>query len=196
MQAFHVQDLPETPWKNGGGRTRELLLGPAGAGIDAFHWRLTLASIAPGDFTFSHFPGVDRKTVIIGTGMRMGAQGVGRDRLQAVPPLERLALDGEQALDATLEGAAIQAFNLMTRRGFANGEIAVHRKPAILAAAGRSVAFYCVQGNAVVHAGHQAANLLAGQALLPPEGTPSLELTCPDGTIVLAASIEHLSASA
>jgi environmental stress-induced protein Ves len=39
-------DLVAAPWKNGGGVTREVAAFPAGAGLDAFVWRVSIADVA------------------------------------------------------------------------------------------------------------------------------------------------------
>ena len=43
---FDLRTVPATPWKNGGGSTRELVCWPPGAGTDAFGWRVSVARIA------------------------------------------------------------------------------------------------------------------------------------------------------
>jgi hypothetical protein len=52
---FDLQDLPATPWKNGGGLTREVLWQPAGASLDDFDWRVSVAQI-DSDGPFSIIP--------------------------------------------------------------------------------------------------------------------------------------------
>ena len=48
---FDIAALAPVPWKNGGGSTREIACGPAGAGMDGFDWRASIATIAaPGPF--------------------------------------------------------------------------------------------------------------------------------------------------
>ena len=48
LQFFDLATVPATPWKNGGGSTRELACWPLGAGMDAFGWRVSVATIALG----------------------------------------------------------------------------------------------------------------------------------------------------
>ena len=61
---FDLRTVPATPWKNGGGSTRELVCWPPGAGTDAFGWRVSVARIAaPGPF--SAFTGVDRQIMLL-----------------------------------------------------------------------------------------------------------------------------------
>ena len=59
VQAFSRAALPATPWKNGGGTTQEIAGWPAGAGLDAFGWRVSIACIAASG-PFSVFAGIDR----------------------------------------------------------------------------------------------------------------------------------------
>jgi len=38
--------LSPVPWKNGGGSTTEIAIGPPAAGFEGFDWRVSIASIA------------------------------------------------------------------------------------------------------------------------------------------------------
>ncbi len=60
----------EQPWKNGGGVTREIALGPTGAGLANFDWRVSLADVS--EFgPFSTFPGVDRTLTVLDGQLRL-----------------------------------------------------------------------------------------------------------------------------
>ena len=52
------------PWKNGGGSTADIVVEPAGAGLDNFEWRISVATIA-GNGPFSEFKGVDRSLSLL-----------------------------------------------------------------------------------------------------------------------------------
>ncbi|HAJ22213.1 MAG TPA: HutD-family protein, partial [Rhodospirillaceae bacterium] len=68
MKIFKAQDYKETPWKNGGGITREIALKED---EDGFLWRLSIADVRT-DGPFSSFPDRHRiLTVIAGVGMRL-----------------------------------------------------------------------------------------------------------------------------
>ena len=113
MRVLRAADRIATPWKNGGGVTREVAAFPPGAGLDAFEWRISLAQI-DADGPFSAFPGIDRVlTVIDGAGLIMTVD----ERLLALhsasPPL---AFAGEAAVTARLTDGAISDLNLMVRR--------------------------------------------------------------------------------
>lgn len=71
-EVFHRAARRFVPWKNGGGRTAEILASPAGAGLDDFAWRISTAEVATSG-PFSLFPGVQRcLTVIEGGSLRLG----------------------------------------------------------------------------------------------------------------------------
>jgi environmental stress-induced protein Ves len=44
LHVLRARDVPATPWKNGGGVTREIAVHPQGAGFDDFVWRLSMAT--------------------------------------------------------------------------------------------------------------------------------------------------------
>ncbi|KQP18100.1 HutD family protein [Pseudorhodoferax sp. Leaf267] len=132
VQRFDVAALPATPWKNGGGSTREVACWPAGAGFDEFLWRVSIASIAASG-PFSRFAGVDRViTLLDGDGVLLQGQGVDH-RLDR--PLAPFAFRGDVALDCTLLGGACSDFNVMTRRGRLRAELQVLHAGAALPAA-------------------------------------------------------------
>jgi hypothetical protein len=43
MQRFDLNQIAPSPWKNGGGSTREIACWPQGAGMDSFGWRVSVA---------------------------------------------------------------------------------------------------------------------------------------------------------
>lgn len=70
LQLLRAADHLEQPWKNGGGVTREIAVGPAGAGLETFDWRVSLAEVSePG--AFSMFPGVDRTLTVLDGQLRL-----------------------------------------------------------------------------------------------------------------------------
>lgn len=103
-----------TPWKNGGGATAEIAIAPAGAGIDDFDWRISLATIAQSG-GFSVFPGIDRSLMLVdGAEVALQIDAALPFNLDAAHPLIRFP--GEAAVHATLTGGATTDFNVMTRR--------------------------------------------------------------------------------
>ncbi|TCS13596.1 HutD family protein [Caulobacter sp. BK020] len=113
MRVLRAADRVATPWKNGGGVTREVLAWPPGARLDGFDWRVSLADVAT-DGPFSAFPGVDRVlTVIAGDGLVLEIDGRPM-RLERFAPL---AFPGEAAIMARLASGPIRDLNVMVRRG-------------------------------------------------------------------------------
>lgn len=105
-------DLTPAPWKNGGGSTTELLAFPAGAGFDAFDWRVSLATIAASG-PFSRFDGIDRSLALVeGAAVTLTIDGAALALGRGDPPL-RFA--GEADVAALVDGTTTD-FNVMTRR--------------------------------------------------------------------------------
>ncbi len=114
MRVLRAADRFATPWKNGGGATREVASFPPGAGLDDFAWRVSLADVST-DGPFSTFPGVDRVlTVIEGGGLVLDVDGRMLALDAASPPL---AFPGDVTVGARLTGGPIRDLNLMARRG-------------------------------------------------------------------------------
>jgi len=112
VRLLRAADRIATPWKNGGGVTREVAAWPPGAGLDAFDWRVSLAEVAA-DGPFSTFPGVDRVlTVIAGDGLVLEIDG----RALRLERDARLAFPGEAAVGARLTAGPVGGLNVMVRR--------------------------------------------------------------------------------
>lgn len=115
MRLLRADRHRRMPWKNGGGETIEIAVHPEGAGLEAFDWRVSMASVAA-DGPFSVFPGIDRTLAILdGAGMVLEIQGLGRHRL--TPGTLPLAFPADAATSARLEDGPITDLNVMTRRG-------------------------------------------------------------------------------
>jgi uncharacterized protein len=115
LKIIRASDCRTTPWKNGGGSTTEIAAEPAGASLDTFDWRISLAQVAS-DGPFSEFPGIDRTLAVLkGSGL---ALTIGND---APATLERgsdpISFAGDIATSARLVAGEITDLNVMTRRG-------------------------------------------------------------------------------
>lgn len=110
--------LAATPWKNGGGVTRELAVHPPGAGFDTFIWRVSVADVARSG-PFSRFEGIDRTLVLLsGAGMQF-ADARGMAQASLTSPFAFMQFPGELALDAALVDGPTRDLNIMLRRGAA-----------------------------------------------------------------------------
>lgn len=100
---FSLAALPVTPWRNGGGVTREIASVPRVADGGDFAWRASIATIDR-DGGFSPFPGVDRSiTLISSDGVILDHGQGGRHAL--VQQAEPYAFSGDDAIQATLARA-------------------------------------------------------------------------------------------
>ncbi|MEV6332755.1 HutD family protein [Streptomyces sp. NPDC051909] len=123
---LRAHDRAATPWRNGGGVTREVAAGPADAGLDDFTWRVSLADVAAGG-PFSAFPGVDRViTVVDGPGMELTVDGAPHLVDAAFEPF---SFSGDAATECRLLGGPLVDFNVMTRRAAATADVRVTRAP-------------------------------------------------------------------
>ena len=104
--------LSPVPWKNGGGSTIEIAIGPQDAGFEDFDWRVSLATIAE-DGAFSQFPGVDRTLALVeGHGMSLQIDGEPTLISEAEPVAQ---FDGSSQVFAKLSRGVTTDFNVMTR---------------------------------------------------------------------------------
>jgi len=113
MRLVRFQDLPVTPWRNGGGVTREVAVCKAlGLGED-FLWRLSIATVNA-DGPFSRFIGIDRTiAVLAGRGMALELPDGTVTLSTESDPFE---FAGEAAVHATVIEGETTDLNAMTRR--------------------------------------------------------------------------------
>lgn len=150
MKLISFEDLIATPWKNGGGVTRELACHPAGAGLDDFLCRISIADVNRSG-PFSIFDGIDRViTLLEGDGMQLiFADG---EHHALIAPLAPYRFRGEQAVRAQLVGAPSQDFNLMLRREAVDGSVQVRRDASDIVCERGSVALFCARGSWEINA--------------------------------------------
>jgi uncharacterized protein len=135
MRIIRFADLVATPWKNGGGVTREVAVYPEGAGFDTFGWRLSIADVGS-DGPFSRFEGVDRTLFLIdGTGLELEING---EKIVLDSPGDVARLDGEASVLSRLGRGKIRDFNVMTRRGAFQNHVEVREGSAFHADSTRS----------------------------------------------------------
>ena len=186
---LHLADVAPTPWKNGGGRTRELCVFPPDSDLASFAWRVSIAEV-DADGAFSAFAGIDRTIVLLdGPGFRMHVEGAGDQaghdlRERFVP----FAFAGEAAVSVALHGGATRDFNLMVRRSEADGQVA------LVTASGRlpadTVLLYVAQGGVeLVDADGASLRLDAGTAARLRAACVPPELRCDKETVAIAVRI-------
>ena len=105
---IQADEVAAQPWRNGGGRTRELLRWPAGT--EDWQLRISLADVRSNG-PFSVFPGIQRWfSVIDGAGVRLSLAGA--DHLLQ-PGHEPLCFSGELPVNCTLVDGPTTDLNLM-----------------------------------------------------------------------------------
>ncbi|WP_028223444.1 HutD/Ves family protein [Paraburkholderia oxyphila] len=182
-------DLVASPWKNGGGVTREIAVAyvpkavpnsAPGAALDAFAWRVSVADVAQAG-PFSRFEGVARTLVLLeGAGMVLdemaadgGAPSGGAPSGGALVRTHTLTraldvarFDGEAPIDARLVDGPTRDFNLMVRRDAARASFEVWRDNVARRIEADTVLLYCAQGavNVCVNGG-EPTRLAAGDTL-------------------------------
>lgn len=114
MRILRAADRIATPWKNGGGVTREVAAWPEGAGFDDFDWRVSMADVRA-DGPFSAFAGVDRVLAVLDGRLRLEIEG------QAPVSLARgdhpAVFPGDVPTSGIVEAGPVLDLNVMTRRG-------------------------------------------------------------------------------
>lgn len=143
MRIIRFTDLQKTPWKNGGGITREIAIARVG---DALTWRLSIADVGI-DGPFSKFEGLRRiLTVIEGHGMRLISQDAILHADYAVP----VSFDGALEIQSCLKNGPLRDLNLIYNPSFCTGHaqmITAASKHFIEAKSGRLIALHCISGS-------------------------------------------------
>ncbi|MGY2080098.1 HutD/Ves family protein [Modestobacter sp. SYSU DS0657] len=103
------------PWRNGGGRTRELHAGDG--------WRLSVATISAVG-PFSAFPGRDRTLVVADGRLRLA---VGDREQRSLARGHRVDFAGEAGVRAEPVGGPVLAVNVMTERARCTASVRVVR---------------------------------------------------------------------
>ena len=153
-------DTVASPWKNGGGVTRQLLSVPPAAEMGEFDWRISVADIeASGEF--SRFDGVQRVfTVVEGGPLDLVVDGDTR----AVPLRMPFAFSGAASVTCVLRDGHARALNVMTREGRCRAQVSVvsiHGVQELEPRAGHEVVLVVLAGEVTVSGGEHEARLTA-----------------------------------
>ena len=189
---LRTTDYRVMPWKNGGGTTTEVAVYPAGAGLESFEWRVSVADVGASG-PFSTFPGCDRVIVQTdGTPMALSHAGRGEHRLSLLEPY---AFDGDWATEGTLEAAAVRDFNVIARRGAARAALTVVHGPGhhVVAASPRVLLLvHALRGDCSVEVGESPVRLETGESVVTDEGA-GLRAVVENEAIALVVRVERLA---
>lgn len=141
---IRAANLIASPWKNGGGVTREVAAHPPGAAFDAFVWRVSIADVAQAG-PFSRFEGVGRTlTLLAGAGIRLVETGGTSHEL--LEPLDVAHFAGETQIDATLIDGATRDFNVMVHRASSRADLTIWRDGSFDAEEADTLMLFCAYG--------------------------------------------------
>lgn len=112
-------DRVDVPWRNGAGRSTEVIVRPDGCAGDGFDWRVSIATV-DGDTAFSRYPGVDRWLMPISP---EGLDLVDDGRLVQLGQFAVHAFVGESEVASTNVTGPTLDLNLMVRRGLGAGSL-------------------------------------------------------------------------
>ncbi len=115
QRVLRAADYRRTPWKNGLGESIQIAVGPEGAGLEAFDWRVSMARVETSG-PFSEFAAVDR-TLIVLNGCSMRLEVSGSPSITLGPESPPHSFVGDRPTQGLLNGAGLTDFNVMTRRG-------------------------------------------------------------------------------
>jgi environmental stress-induced protein Ves len=116
-QVIELKNVSPSPWRNGGGVTRELLAWPD---AQDWAWRMSVAEVASSG-PFSKFDGVLRWfAVLAGAGVCLDMAGQTHELTSRSAPL---CFDGAAPVHCQLLDGATQDFNLMLRSDKASAQM-------------------------------------------------------------------------
>jgi environmental stress-induced protein Ves len=163
-QTVRLADVLPSPWRNGGGVTRELAAWPS---FQDWIWRLSVAEVARSG-PFSRFDGVQRWFAVLGgAGVRLSLGELIHELTCTSAPL---CFDGASPADCQLLDGATQDFNLMLRADKATAQMKrILGTVTIVLDAPKTVAVYATAEGTKVLCGRDSleveAHSLAWQAL-------------------------------
>lgn len=120
MQILRAADRVATPWKNGGGVTREVAAWPPGSRFDDFHWRVSMAEVRS-DGPFSVFAGVDRILAVLEGRLALSVEGQGA--FDIAPGSAPAMFAGDAPTTGRVVEGPVLDLNIMTRRGKASARL-------------------------------------------------------------------------
>ena len=186
MRLIRSSDYRRMPWKNGGGETAEIAIAPAGAPLDTFDWRISMARV-DADGPFSAFAGVERTLAVLngaGISLQVAERGAVELTAESAPYL----FPADVATSAVLLGGPITDFNVMTRRGRASQDVRRERLSGeILASAARkTTVIFCIDGSFQVNSATDALSVAARDSLfLEPHDAPVRIAPDPEATVLI-----------
>ena len=143
MRLLRYRDLPITPWKNGGGVTREIVSARDDGKAGDFLWRVSIATISTSG-PFSRFDNVNRTIAVLsGNGIRLSHPAGTTELTTSTPPY---AFSGETPIYADAIEGETTDLNAMSLRHRFHQQMQLHivsSKTIIRTTGHRSVLVFC-----------------------------------------------------
>jgi uncharacterized protein len=192
MQIVRYKSLIATPWKNGGGVTREAIRVPSEA--EAFGWRVSFAQIdASGPF--SDFSGYERHMVLLrGAGVRLNFDGGKHASLLAVGDYAHF--DGAVPTHARLHQGPCIDMNLFVSKALhtaVTSVLRVHRSFTWPAADEQTMLAVAIDGGVVVEDARGESSQLAEWDLAV--GNLRCAVANPDCRVFIARIVDNRAAN-
>jgi uncharacterized protein len=135
------------PWKNGGGETLEVAIFPAGASVDNFSWRVSMARVdASGPFSL--FSGTDRILSVLEGEMNLIVAG--RPPVRLSPTSAPHEFSGDTPAHAEVL-STVTDLNVMIRRSEFSAQVRKLQQAKVVAGSGET--FVLVRSNAQLASG-------------------------------------------
>lgn len=171
-----LSETQPTPWKNGGGKTREIAVGAATGSDLGWGWRFSIADVEQ-DGPFSIFNGVDRIiAVIAGEGMDLHRTD---GSVTPLEPFQPVRISGEDALFGRLRRGPVQDLNIMILRDRFEATIEIWRGPraiTVTTGAHECLLVHALNGSCTARMHGGARHALARAETLVQEGAAVCEL--------------------
>ena len=153
-QTVSLDDVKPTPWRNGGGTTRELLAWPK---VEDWQWRASVAEVVQSG-PFSSFADVKRWFAVLeGDGVCLTVDGALHNLSQRDQPF---VFDGAAQTTCELQGGATQDFNLMVQCGASARMLRVNGSHQTTTDTPKIIAAYTHKVRATVQIGDENHELL------------------------------------
>ena len=179
LQLVRLADVATTPWKNGGGFTRDLLLWPPGA-TDAWQLRISVAEVVQSG-PFSAYPFVARWFCVLqGAGVVLRFKDHLPRQVTLTPDSPPLHFDGALAPGCDLVSGPTLDLNLMARQNAGRAEMGRAVAGVRWVSCAPLRALFTLHGATLRVAGGEAAVLPAGTLAFTDQTTdPAAALSSP-----------------
>lgn len=175
LQLITSKELQSTPWKNGGGSTREISVFPENASFDDFIWRVSIAEVERSG-AFSNFAGVDRQ-IVLTRGQHMILKNHTTRQSHTLSPFEAYFFTGEDRIECELPAGATSDFNLMVRRDQASGSVTCLNQACQIPLSSGHYLFHSALGEHQLRIDNQTITLAPGDSLYLPKNTNNTHLS-------------------